>query len=590
MRVLVIGSGGREHALCWKLKQSPEIEELYCAPGNGGIAEVASCVPIAPEDTHELAEFAAGLSMDLTVVGPELPLTLGIVDEFNKRGLTIFGPNRLGAELEGSKVFSKQFMLRNGIPTPGADLCESEDEARAACKKRGFPVVLKADGLAAGKGVAILKNGEDMEQALQGFFRDRKFGNAASKVLVEECVEGEEVSFMVLVDGARILPLASAKDYKRLGEGDTGPNTGGMGAHSPAVILDKETSHKVMTEVIAPAVAGMAREGREYRGVLYAGLMLTEQGLKVLEFNCRFGDPECQPLLLRLKSDLVEVIEAAIDGRLNRIKLKIDPRPTVCVVMASEGYPGKYPLGKAISGLNKAAGMKDVMVFHAGTVLKDRRVVTAGGRVLGVTAIGADISAALDNAYRAVAAISWPGCYFRPDIAHRALSRMQRKSPAVGILMGSDSDLPVMQAAADFLKSVGISYEMRIASAHRTPEQTVEYARTAAARGLKVLIAGAGMSAHLAGVVAAHTTLPVIGVPLDASALNGLDALLSTVQMPPGIPVATMGIGKAGAKNAAILAAQILSLSDSALAGKLEKFKEEMAREVDEKNRNLARA
>jgi phosphoribosylamine--glycine ligase len=424
MRVLVIGSGGREHALCWKLKQSPEIEELYCAPGNGGIAEVASCVPIAPEDTHELAEFAAGLSMDLTVVGPELPLTLGIVDEFNKRGLTIFGPNRLGAELEGSKVFSKQFMLRNGIPTPGADLCESEDEARAACKKRGFPVVLKADGLAAGKGVAILKNGEDMEQALQGFFRDRKFGNAASKVLVEECVEGEEVSFMVLVDGARILPLASAKDYKRLGEGDTGPNTGGMGAHSPAVILDKETSHKVMTEVIAPAVAGMAREGREYRGVLYAGLMLTEQGLKVLEFNCRFGDPETQAILPRMETDLLPLLLQSARGKFTTPKIEWKKEAVACVVVASGGYPESYAKGLPVEGLEAAGGVEGVTVFHSGTKQEDGRLVTSGGRVFNVCARGATLAQALSRAYLAVKDINFENREYRNDIGQSVLKRM----------------------------------------------------------------------------------------------------------------------------------------------------------------------
>ena len=423
MRVLVIGSGGREHALCWKLKQSPEIEELYCAPGNGGIAEVASCVPIAPEDTHELAEFAAGLSMDLTVVGPELPLTLGIVDEFNKRGLTIFGPNRLGAELEGSKVFSKQFMLRNGIPTPGADLCESEDEARAACKKRGFPVVLKADGLAAGKGVAILKNGEDMEQALQGFFRDRKFGNAASKVLVEECVEGEEVSFMVLVDGARILPLASAKDYKRLGEGDTGPNTGGMGAYSPAPVIDATLWTVINRDILSRFVAGCRQDGLDYRGVIYAGVMVTAEGPKLLEFNVRFGDPETQAVLMRLDSDLAEALIATADGQLEQVQLSWSADPAVCVVMASGGYPGPYVKGKVISGLAEAAAA-GATVFHAGTA-RDRegRLVTHGGRVLGVTARGPTIREAVDRAYAAVRCISWEGACFRTDIAYRSLER-----------------------------------------------------------------------------------------------------------------------------------------------------------------------
>jgi phosphoribosylamine--glycine ligase len=424
MRVLVIGSGGREHALCWKLKQSPDIEELYCAPGNGGIAEIATCVPIAPEDTHELAEFAGGLSMDLTVVGPELPLTLGIVDEFNKRGLTIFGPNRLGAELEGSKVFSKQFMLRNGIPTPEADLCESEDEARAACAKRGLPVVLKADGLAAGKGVVIVKTEEDLEKALQGFFRDRKFGNAASKVLVEECLEGEEVSFMVLSDGTRYLPLASAKDYKRLGEGDTGPNTGGMGSHSPAVILDKETSHKVLTDVIVPTVAAMAKEGREYRGVLYAGLMLTEKGPMVLEFNCRFGDPETQAILPRMESDLLPLLLQSARGKFTTPKIEWKKEAVACVVIAAGGYPESYAKGLPVEGLEAAGGVEGVTVFHAGTKHEDGRIVTSGGRVFNVCGRGATLAQALSRAYLAVKDITFDGKVYRNDIGQSVLKRM----------------------------------------------------------------------------------------------------------------------------------------------------------------------
>ncbi|HBI16422.1 MAG TPA: phosphoribosylamine--glycine ligase [Desulfobulbaceae bacterium] len=587
MKILVIGSGGREHALVWKLRQSPRVDKIFCAPGNAGIGKLATCVALKVNDIKGLTRFAQEQKIDLTIVGPEEPLTLGIVDAFSLKGLRIFGPTAAAAELEGSKVFTKDFLKKYNISSAAYQVFTKAAPAKKYLQTAAMPCVVKADGLAAGKGVLICRNKTEAEQAVDLIIKDKAFGSAGNRLVIEEFLRGEEASFIAFADGATVLPLPSSQDHKAIFAGDQGPNTGGMGAYSPAPVLTEALSRRVMDEIMLPTLRGMAAEGRPYKGMLYAGLMIDGEKLNVLEFNCRFGDPECQPLLLRLKSDLVEVIEAAIDGRLNRIKLKIDPRPTVCVVMASEGYPGKYPLGKAISGLNKAAGMKDVMVFHAGTVLKDRRVVTAGGRVLGVTAIGADISAALDNAYRAVAAISWPGCYFRPDIAHRALSRMQRKSPAVGILMGSDSDLPVMQAAADFLKSVGISYEMRIASAHRTPEQTVEYARTAAARGLKVLIAGAGMSAHLAGVVAAHTTLPVIGVPLDASALNGLDALLSTVQMPPGIPVATMGIGKAGARNAGVLAVRILALASPELTRELVAFSEEMVRQVAEKNKAL---
>ncbi|MHB8789814.1 MAG: phosphoribosylamine--glycine ligase [Desulfobulbaceae bacterium] len=587
MKVLVIGSGGREHALVWKLQQSPRVKKIFCAPGNAGIGKLAACVPLKVNDIKGLAKFALEQKIDLTIVGPEEPLTLGIVDAFTRKGLRIFGPSAAAAELEGSKVFTKDFLKKYNIPSAGYQVFTKPAPAKKYLQTAAMPCVVKADGLAAGKGVLICQNTAEAEQAVDLIMKDKAFGAAGSRLIIEEFLKGEEASFIAFADGTTVLPLPSSQDHKAIYAGDQGPNTGGMGAYSPAPVLTEELNRRAIEEVMLPTLRGMAAEGRPYKGMLYAGLMIDGDKLNVLEFNCRFGDPECQPLLMRLKSDLVEVIEAAIDGRLNTIKLKIDPRPTVCVVMASEGYPGKYPVGKPISGLTTAARMKDVMVFHAGTALKERKVVTAGGRVLGVTGIGDDIKAALDNAYRAVAAISWPGCYFRPDIGHRALSRMQRKAPEVGILMGSDSDLPAMQAAADFLKSVGIGYEMRISSAHRTPEQTAEYARTAAARGLKILIAGAGMSAHLAGVVAAHTTLPVIGVPLDASSLNGLDALLSTVQMPPGIPVATMGIGKAGARNAGVLAARILAIGNPELTRALNAFSEEMARQVTEKNKAL---
>ena len=588
MKVLVIGSGGREHALVWKLRQSSRVDKVFCAPGNAGIGKLATRVPLKANDIKGLTGFAQREKIDLTIVGPEEPLTLGIVDIFTRKGLRIFGPSAAAAELEGSKVFTKDFLRKYHIPSAAYQVFTKAAAARKYLRTASMPCVIKADGLAAGKGVIICQSRAEAEQAVDLIMQDKAFGTAGNRLVVEEFLKGEEASFIAFVDGTTVLPLPSSQDHKAIFAGDQGPNTGGMGAYSPAPVLSEALTQRVMAEVMLPTVRGMAAEGRPYKGMLYAGLMIDGEKLNVLEFNCRFGDPECQPLLLRLQSDLVEVIEAAIDGRLDKIKLKVDPRPTVCVVMASEGYPGRYPVGKSISGLTKAAGMKEVMVFHAGTVLQGRKVVTAGGRVLGVTAIGRDIETALKNAYRAVAAISWPGCYFRPDIGHRAVGRMQQqKAPEVGILMGSDSDLPVMQAAADFLKAMGIGYEMRISSAHRTPEKTADYARTAASRGIKILIAGAGMSAHLAGVVAAHTSLPVIGVPLDASSLNGLDALLSTVQMPPGIPVATMGIGKAGAKNAGVLAARILALNSPELTKALAAFSEEMARQVAEKNKAL---
>jgi len=341
-----------------------------------------------------------------------------------------------------------------------------------------------------------------------------------------------------------------------------------------------------MEEVMLPTVRAMAAEGRPYKGILYAGLMIDKGKAKVLEFNCRFGDPEAQPLLMRLKSDLVDILEAVIDGKLHEVKLEIDPRPTVCVVMAAGGYPETYRKGMTIKGLDSAAGNEGVVVFHAGTAQKDGEIITSGGRVLGVTAIGDDLAGAIEKAYEAVDHISWQDCFYRKDIGQKALRRGE-SYPEVSIVMGSDSDLPVMQSCVDFLNKMAIPYEMTVASAHRTPARAMEIASTARDRGIKVIIAAAGMAAHLAGVLAAHTTLPVIGIPIDASSLNGLDALLSTVQMPPGVPVATMGIGKAGAKNAAILTCQILSVANEQLADKLAAFKEEMTAEVNAKARKL---
>jgi phosphoribosylamine---glycine ligase len=588
MKILVIGAGGREHALIWKLNQSPRMSRIYCAPGNAGIQKIADCIDVKPSDIAGLVRFAVKERIDLTIVGPEEPLTLGIVDAFEKKGLRIFGPSAAAAEMEGSKVFSKDFLRKYNIPSAAYQVFTKPGPAKKYIDEIGAPCVVKADGLAAGKGVIVCATITEARDAVDLILKDKAFGKAGSRVVVEEFLQGEEASFIAFTDGRTVLPLPSSQDHKAVFEGDRGPNTGGMGAYSPAPVVTGELSRRVMDEIMIPTVKGMAAEGRPYKGMLYAGLMIDGDRLNVLEFNCRFGDPECQPLLMRLRSDLVDIVEAAVEGRLDRITLDVDPRPAVCVVMASEGYPGPYPTGKPISGLASAAKIDDVMVFHAGTAVKDRRIVTAGGRVLGVTAMGEDIAGAIDKAYQAVGVIKWPGCYYRPDIGHRALRRRQRGSaPLVGILMGSDSDLPAMQAAADFFRKMNISYEMLISSAHRTPEQTARYARTAAERGVKIIIAGAGMSAHLAGVVAAHTQLPVIGIPLDASSLNGLDALLSTVQMPPGIPVATMGIGKAGARNGAVLAARILALNDPAIGEALAEFSREMARQVEEKNKVL---
>ena len=450
--------------------------------------------------------------------------------------------------------------------------------------------MVKADGLAAGKGVIVSSSVEQAKEAVDQIMIDKVFGDAGKKVVIEECLMGEEASFIAFTDGKSVLPLPTSQDHKPIFDDDQGPNTGGMGAYSPAPVVTDEISEYVMEKVMLQTVRGMAAEGRPYKGMLYAGLMISGDKINVLEFNCRFGDPEAQPLLMRLKSDVVDIFEAAIDGQLDTIDMKIDPRPTVCVVMSSGGYPGSYETGKLIRGISKANAVPGVEVFHAGTSIEKRRLVTAGGRVLGVTAVGKDLQTAIARAYKGVAEIKWTGCFYRTDIGAKALNRTDEtgKKPQVGILMGSDSDLPVMRAAADFLKEMGVECEMTVASAHRTPAKVMEYTQSAPERGVKVIIAGAGMAAHLAGVIASHTDLPVIGIPLDASPLGGMDALLATVQMPPGIPVATMGIGKAGAKNAAVLACRILALEDREIGANLVKFREKMVQEVNDKARNIS--
>jgi phosphoribosylamine--glycine ligase len=589
MKILVVGSGGREHALVWKIKQSKKVDKIYCAPGNAGISRLADCVDISVTDVKKLLKFAKKEKIDLTVVGPESSLVVGIVDTFEKNGLRIFGPTMKAAELEGSKVFSKEFLQKYNIPSAEFKVFKDSDKAKKYIDSHGAPIVVKADGLAAGKGVIVAKTVEEAKQAVDLIMADKAFGKAGDTIIVESCLTGEEASFIAFTDGKTILPLPTSQDHKAVFEKDEGPNTGGMGAYSPAPVVTDEIADFVMNRVMLPTIKGLAAEGRPYKGMLYAGLMIDGDKINVLEFNCRFGDPEAQPLLMRLKSDIVDIFDAAIDGKLDRVEMKIDPRPTVCVVLSSGGYPGPYENGKVIKGLAKASECRGVEVFHAGTVRKQGRIVTNGGRVLGVTAVGNTLKEAIARAYSAVDEIKWTNSYCRRDIGEKALRRNSIASelPVVGIVMGSDSDLPSMKAAVDFLRSMGICCEVTIASAHRTPEKAVQYAQNAQQRGLKVIIAGAGMAAHLAGVLASQTDLPVIGVPMDASSLGGLDALLSTVQMPPGIPVATMGIGKAGAKNGAILAMKILALQDPDLGKKLVKMRHDMIREVEEKDRKL---
>jgi phosphoribosylamine--glycine ligase len=426
MRVLIVGNGGREHALAWKIRQSPLVKELYCAPGNAGIAEIADLVPIHTTNIVELADFAETVKADLTVVGPELPMVLGIADEFARRGLEIFCPTRAAAEIEGSKAFAREFMHRHQIPAPKFAVCSSKDEAVAALDSGGlgYPIVVKADGLAAGKGTVIAADRAQAEAAVDGMLTERRFGSAGDKIVLEECLLGEEVSFLVFSDGARVVPMVSAQDHKRALDGDQGPNTGGMGAVSPATNLSLDAHKRIMQEVILPTVAGMAAEGRPFRGVLYAGLMLTPEGPKVLEFNARFGDPEAQAILARMRSDLVPLLVGVARGQMGEPKIEWLTEPAVCVVMASRGYPDAVETEKPIQGLDELKNQRDLIVFHAATTKLDAEVVTVGGRVLGVTAVGATLEAALGRAYEAVKAISFEGMQYRRDIGQKALARL----------------------------------------------------------------------------------------------------------------------------------------------------------------------
>ena len=425
MKVLIIGGGGREHAFAWKVAQSARVEQVFVAPGNAGTAGESKVenVALAAEDIPALLEFARDNVIGLTIVGPEAPLVAGVVDAFEQAGLRCFGPHRAAAELEGSKAFTKDFLARHGIPTAAYGNFTDVDAAVAYIRQQGAPIVVKADGLAAGKGVILAQTEEEAIAAVRDMLAGNAFGSAGHRVVVEEFLTGEEASFIVMVDGAHVLPLASSQDHKAAGDGDTGPNTGGMGAYSPAPVVTPEIHERAMREVILPTVQGLAAEGRPYTGFLYAGLMVGPDGTpKVLEYNVRFGDPETQPILMRLKSDLVELCEAALDKRLHQVHAEWDPRAALGVVMAAGGYPGEYRKGDTIEGL-PTVEQPDVKVFHAGTAQRDGRVITSGGRVLCVCALGDTVARAQASAYTQVHAIRWEGAYYRNDIGYRAVAR-----------------------------------------------------------------------------------------------------------------------------------------------------------------------
>ena len=427
MKVLVIGGGGREHAIVWKLSQSKSVDKIYCCPGNAGIAEIAECIDVNQDDFRSLLDFVKYEWIDLTIVGPEAPLSKGIVDLFEKDGRRILGPTKAAARLESSKVFSKNLMRSHGIPTADYRVFTSYLHAEEYVKFKGAPIVLKADGLAAGKGVFVAASVDEAMDALKQIMKDRVFGEAGDRVLIEDCLRGEEASFMAFTDGKTIVPMVSSQDHKRIFDNDQGPNTGGMGAYSPAPVITEELQTVVMEKVMKQTIRALKAEGITYKGILYAGLMIDKGKPYVLEFNCRFGDPETQPVLSRLESDLMEVAMAVTDEKLSEITVEWKKDPSVCVVLSSEGYPGKYRKGDAITGIDAANRLEGVHVFHAGTAFKDNDTVTSGGRVLGVTATGSTIAAAKKRAYEAVEKIHFRGMHYRKDIADRALQGESEK-------------------------------------------------------------------------------------------------------------------------------------------------------------------
>ncbi|MCD6359357.1 MAG: phosphoribosylamine--glycine ligase [Armatimonadetes bacterium] len=423
MKVLVVGSGGREHALAWKIAQSPHVSKLYCAPGNAGIEQVGECVPIQVEALEELADFAESEAIDLTVVGPERPLIMGIVDHFRSRGLAVYGPTAAAARLEGSKAFTNELLERAGVGGKRFKVFTEPEAARAYVRSEGAPIVVKADGDAAGKGVTVARTVDEALEAVDRCMIEKAYGSAGDRVVVEECLIGEECSIKVFVDGETIVPMVPSQDYKRVYDGDEGPNTGGMGCYSPVPSVSDEVFEQIIRDVVRPTVRTMAEEGAPYTGTLYAGIIMTDDGPRLLEYNCRFGDPETQVVMPRLESDLVEIMLATVEGRLDQVQVRWRDDRAVCVVVASGGYPGAYEKGKLISGLEEAAAIEGTVVFHAGTRRAGSGIVTNGGRVLGVTALGATFEQARDRAYNAVGLIDFEDMYFRTDIATRAVGR-----------------------------------------------------------------------------------------------------------------------------------------------------------------------
>lgn len=577
MRVLIVGSGGREHALGWKLSQSPLLEKLYFAPGNPGTALMGENLNLADHD--RIVGFCTEQGVDLVVVGPEAPLVEGLADQLGQAGIACFGPSKAAARLEGSKAFAKEIMAEAGVPTAAYASFTDLESALAYARLQSHPLVVKADGLAAGKGVVICATLAESETALREMMEAGRFGEAGARVVLEEFLEGTEASYHVLCDGEFCLPLVAARDHKTLHEGGRGPNTGGMGTVAPNPAVDQALAQRIRVDVCEPVLRVMRQRGTPFQGVLFVGLMLTAKGPKVLEFNVRFGDPETQVMMPLLNFDLLPVLHGAARGWLPAGDHGFKPGSAVCVVMAAAGYPETPRRGDQIQGI--ASEYEQAMVFHAGTRTENDTLYTHGGRVLGVTAWAPTLSAAQTKAYEICDQIEFAGKQFRRDIGGIM------NAPKVTILMGSENDYETMEESVKMLKQFQVPFEVFVTSAHRTPERTVQIINDAVNKGVKAFIVGAGAAAHLAGVVAAHTTLPVIGVPIDASSLNGVDALYSTVMMPGGIPVASMAIGKAGAQNAGLFAVSILSTSDAGLVEKLAAYRAAMVDKVSARSEAL---
>jgi phosphoribosylamine--glycine ligase len=653
VRVLIVGGGAREHALAWKLHRSPQVTAVYAAPGNAGISLLAHTIPTPVDDLAGLVEIARGNAIDLTVVGPEGPLAAGIVDIFQDAGLAIFGPTRAAARIESSKVWAKELMARHGIPVGRWAHVAGAEEARRQVHEFGLPVVLKADGLAAGKGAVVCRTIQEADETIEDFLVRHIHGASGSNVVVEEFLGGTELSVFALCDGQHVLPLIGARDYKPVADGDLGPNTGGMGGYAPPRYATSVLMERITYEILEPTVAAMAAEGAPYAGVLYAGLMLTRDGPRVLEFNCRWGDPEGELILPLLRTDLVDLMQACINGRLQHAKVEWNEGASCGVVLAARGYPTAHANGEKITGLDD---LEDgVMAFHGGTrllqstsqpggwlrrslqgpVVQETGIVADGGRILTVVATGATVAEARARAYANVERIKFDGMQYRTDLGAvdpsleeiwpgmastaepadrtgesesavpaqpagerasltganltpsdaaqtrpapgQATAAAPEAGPVVAILMGSESDRPIMDETAKALDTLGVPSETHVMSAHRTPERVRQFAKGAEGRGIRVIIAGAGGAAHLPGVISAQTTLPVIGVPIAGSNMMGLDSLLSIVQMPGGVPVATVAVGNAGARNAAYLAAAIIGLTDSDVRARYKRFRREQS-------------